>query len=113
MTKPPENHDITPLQVERQSGGFGGGAPGGMRTGFWGWTVKEDSAIRLYVAALERPPDADTADTLRAVARLLDRSYVAVRHRAHELGVCDEGSCSWCGDTGVVREVRTRARRVR
>ena len=84
-----------------------------MRTGFWGWTVKEDSAIRFYVAALERSPDADTADTLRAVARRLDRSYVAVRHRAHELGICDEESCSWCGDTGMIPEMRIRARRVR
>ena len=65
---------------------------GGMRRGFWGFTVTEDSAIRFYVVALKRSPDADTPDTLRAVARLLDRSYVAVRHRAHELGVCDEES---------------------
>ena len=89
MTKPPENHDVTLLQVERQ---FGGGAPGGMRRDGQRWTVKEDPAIRFYVAAPERSPDADTADTLRAVARRLDRSDVAVRHRAHELGVCDEQS---------------------
>ena len=74
-----------------------------MRRGLWGFTVTEDSAIRFYVVALKRSPDADTPDTLRAVARLLDRSYVAVRHRAHELGVYDEGS--WL-QTAAVDEAR-------
>ena len=84
-----------------------------MRRGFWGFTANEAPAIRLYVAALERPQDADTAGTLRDVARRLDRSYVAVRHRAHELGTCEEVSCPWRGDTGMTPEMRIRARRGR
>ena len=83
-----------------------------MRRGFWGFTVREDSHIQ-FCAALARDWRQDMEGTLRNVARRLDRSYVAVRHRAHELGMCDEESCSWCGDTGMIPEMRIRARRVR
>ena len=78
------------------------------------WTVEEDSALR-FAMAVARDHGLDTGGRprrgrtgmLRAVARQLDRSYAAVRQRAHQLGVrvrakrprplhtmshCDEGS---------------------